>query len=77
LYREGVFTALRESGRRVTLDLRNMDDRPDVLRAAGASGAPLIAAGFEMEAPGPDFLGDHSQAYWTQGQRSYDPAVLK
>jgi hypothetical protein len=77
LYREGVFKALRESGRRVTLDLRNMDDRPDVLRAAGASGAPLIAAGFEMEAPGPDFLGDHSQAYWTQGQRSYDPAVLK
>jgi hypothetical protein len=77
LYREGVFTALRESGRRVTLDLRNMDDRPDVLRAAGASGAPLIAAGFEMEAPGPDFLADHSQAYWTQGRRSYDPAVLK
>jgi hypothetical protein len=75
LYKEGVFAALRESGRRVTLDLRNPGDRPDVARAAAASGAPLSPSGFEMEAPGPDFLGDHGQVYWNRGRGSYDPAA--
>ena len=74
LYQEGVFRALRESGRRVTLDLRNVGDRPDLVRAAAGSGTPLSAAGFEMEAPGPDFLGDHRQVYWNNGRTSYDAA---
>jgi hypothetical protein len=74
VYQEGVFKALRESGRRVTLDLRNVDDRPDLARAASSSGTPLSAAGFEMEAPGPDFLGDHRQVYWNNGRTSYDAA---
>ncbi len=74
LYQEGVFKALHESGRRVTLDLRGVEDRPDLLRAAGASGAPLIASGFEMDAPGPDFLDDHSRIYLTNGRTSYDAA---
>jgi len=74
VYQEGVFRALRESGRRVTLDLRNMEDRPDLVRATSVSGTPLSAAGFEMEAPGPDFMGDHSQVYWNNGQSSYDAA---
>lgn len=75
LYKDGVFAALRESGRRVTLDLRNPGDRPDLARAATASGTPLSPSGFEMDAPGPDFLGDHVQVYWNQGRRSYDPAL--
>src|SRR5579864_5017282 len=56
LYQHSVFTALRESGRRVMLDLRGADDRPDVVRAASESGAPLSASGFEMDAQGPDFM---------------------
>ena len=74
LYQEGVFAALRESGRRVMLDLRNIKDRPDLVRAASGSGTPLSPLGFEMDAPGPDFLGDHSQIYWTNGRTSYDAA---
>jgi hypothetical protein len=74
LYQEGVFTALRESGRRVMLDLRNADDRPDLIRAAAGSGAPLSGSGFEMDAPGPDFMGDHSRLYTTNGRSSYDAA---
>jgi hypothetical protein len=74
VYQEGVFKALRESGRRVTLDLRNVGDRPDLVRATSVSGTPLSAVGFEMEAPGPDFLGDHSQVYWNNGRTSYDAA---
>jgi hypothetical protein len=74
LYQEGVFKALRESGRRVMLDLRGAGDRPDLVRAASASGAPLSASGFEMDAPGPDFLGDHSRIYLTNGRTSYDAA---
>jgi hypothetical protein len=74
VYQEGVFRALRESGRRVLLDLRNVDDRPDLARAASASGTPLSASGFEMDAPGPDFMGDHSQLYWNNGRSSYDAA---
>jgi hypothetical protein len=72
MYQQGVFPALRESGRRVLLDLRNAEDRPDLARAASTSGTPLSAPGFEMDAPGPDFLGDHHQAYWTNGRISYD-----
>ena len=74
LYQEGVFKALRESGRRVTLDLRNVADRPDLARAASTSGTPLGATGFEMDAPGPDFTGDHRQTYWNNGRSSYDAA---
>ena len=74
IYQEGVFKALRESGRRVTLDLRNVADRPDLAQAAATSGTPLSASGFEMEAPGPDFMGDHSQVYWNNGRSSYDAA---
>ncbi len=72
---QGVFTALRESGRRVTLDLRDAEGRPELAHAAAESGAPLSASGFEMDAPGPDFLGDRSPLYWTKGRQSYDPAV--
>ena len=75
LYKEGVFAALRESGRRVMLDLRNPGDRPDVARAAASAGAQLSPAGFEMDAPGPDFLAGHTQDYWSQGRRSYDPSL--
>jgi hypothetical protein len=74
LYQDGVFTALRASGRRVMLDLRNVEDRPDLVRAASASGTSLSPPGFEMDAPGPDFMGDHSQFYWTNGRTSYDAA---
>ena len=74
LYQDGVFAALRESGRRVMLDLRGGNDRPDLARAAAGSGAPLSASGFEMDAPGPDFMGDHNQTYWTNGRSSYDAA---
>jgi hypothetical protein len=74
LYQEGVFRALRESGRRVMLDLRNVADRPDLVRAASTSGTPLSAPGFEMDAPGPDFMGDHRQIYWNNGRASYDAA---
>ena len=74
VYQEGVFKALRESGRRVTLDMRNVQDRPDLVRTAEGSGTPLSATGFEMEAPGPDFLGDHHQLYWNNGRTSYDAA---
>ncbi len=72
---QGVFTALRESGRRVTLDLRDADARPELVRAASESGVPLSASDFEMNAPGPDFLGDHSRLYWTKGRHSFDPAA--
>ena len=74
LYHEGVFPALRESGRRVTLDLRGAEARPDLVQAVSASGTPLSPAGFEMEAPGPDFLGGHNQLYWNNGRTSYDAA---
>jgi hypothetical protein len=56
------------------LDLRNADDRPDLIRAAAGSGAPLSGSGFEMDAPGPDFMGDHSRLYTTNGRSSYDAA---
>jgi len=74
LYQQGVFPALRESGRRVTLDLRGADGRPDLAKAVAASGIPLSASGFEMAAPGPDFMGAHSQIYWNNGRSSYDAA---
>jgi hypothetical protein len=74
VYRNGVFLALREAGRRVTLDLRNLDDRPDLGRAVAESGTPRSPLGFEMDAPGPDFMGDHNQAYWNNGRSSYDAA---
>jgi hypothetical protein len=74
LYQEGVFKALRESGRRVMLDLRAAADRPELARAASGSGAPLSASGFEMDAPGPDFLADQRQIYLTNGRTSYDAA---
>jgi len=74
VYHDGVFRALRESGRRVMLDLRNVADRPDLVRAASTSGTPLSAPGFEMDAPGPDFMGDHRQVYWNNGRASYDAA---
>jgi hypothetical protein len=77
LYQEGVFLALRESGRRVMLDLRGADDRPDLIHAAAGSGAPLSPSGFEMDAPGPELLGDHSQLYGTNGRSSYDAAFRK
>jgi len=72
LYQKGVFAALRESGRRVMLDLRGGDARPDLVRAASESGVPLSESGFEMDAPGPDFLGGDRQIYWTNGRTSYD-----
>lgn len=74
VYRLGVFKALRESGRLVTLDLRNLQDRPDLARAASTSGVPLSDRGFEMDAPGPDFMGDHHLLYWNNGRTSYDAA---
>ena len=74
LYQAGVFKALRESGRLIPLDLRNVADRPDLARATATSGTPLSAPGFEMDAPGPDFMGDHSQVYWNNGRSSYDAA---
>ena len=72
MYQQGVFAALRESGRRVMLDLRGAGDRPDLTRAAAASGVQLSPSGFEMDAPGPDFLADHSALYSSKGQRSYN-----
>jgi hypothetical protein len=75
LYQHGVFAAVRESGRRVMLDLRGTEDRPELERAASASGVQLSAAGFEMDAPGPDYFTGHAVLYWSKGQRSYDPAV--
>jgi len=75
LYQEGVFAPVRESGRRVMLELRGADDRADLLRAVSGSGVSLTVSGSEIDAPGPDFLADHAMLYWTHGQRSYDPAV--
>jgi hypothetical protein len=72
VYQQGVFAAVRESGRRVMLDLRAAD-RPELARAAASAGIQLSSPGFEMDAPGPDFLADHAALYWTKGQRSYDP----
>lgn len=43
-YRAILFPALLASGRRVTLDLRNVDARQDVLRAAIAAGVVLDTA---------------------------------
>jgi hypothetical protein len=43
-FRTIVFPALLESGRRVTLDLRGVEARPDVLRAAIAAGITLDVA---------------------------------
>jgi hypothetical protein len=43
-YRTVVFPAVQEAGRRVTLDLRGADARPDVLRAADAAGVVLEMA---------------------------------
>jgi hypothetical protein len=40
-YRDWVFKAVRESGRRVTLDLRGGSMRPDLLEAATGAGPPL------------------------------------
>ena len=43
-YRTVIFPALQEAGRRVTLDLRGGEARPDVLRAAQAAGLVLEIA---------------------------------
>jgi hypothetical protein len=40
-YRENVFAALRESGRRVTLDLHGADQRADLTKGALQAGVPL------------------------------------
>jgi hypothetical protein len=40
-FRTVVFPALQDAGRRVTLDLRGADVRPDVLRAAQAAGVVM------------------------------------
>ncbi len=40
-YRDWVFRAIRETGRRVTLDMRGWSMRPGMLEAAVDSGAPL------------------------------------
>jgi hypothetical protein len=44
VFRSSVFPALAEAGRRVTLDLRGIETRPDVLRAAVAAGIVLDVA---------------------------------
>jgi hypothetical protein len=44
IFRTTVFPALTEAGRRVTLDLRGTEARPDVLRAAVAAGMVLDVA---------------------------------
>jgi hypothetical protein len=55
-FRTVVFPALQESGRRVTLDLRGIDARPDVLRAAQAAGVVLdVASRSEAAALGSPF----------------------
>ena len=43
-FRTVVFPSLQEAGRRVTLDLRGADARPDVLRAAQAAGVVMELA---------------------------------
>ena len=77
MYQQGVFAALRESGRRVMLDLRGAGDRPDLTRAAAASGVQMSPSGFEMDAPGPDFFADYRALYGSKGQRSYDSLRLE
>ena len=74
MYQEGVFPALRESGRRVMLDLRSVNGRLDLVRAISGSGLPLSPPGFEMDATGPDFLAGHDRVYFTNGRTSYDAA---
>jgi len=58
-----MFTALRESGRRVMLDLHHMDDRPDVGAGAAVSERRSSASGSRWTLPGRNLLGDHSRVY--------------
>jgi hypothetical protein len=43
-FKAAIFPAFKQSGRRVTLDLRGVDARPDVLRAAQTAAIPLEIA---------------------------------
>ena len=49
-YRTVIFPAVQEAGRRVTLDLRGAEARPDVWRAAEAAGIATEIAGRSSEA---------------------------
>ncbi len=81
-YRDYVFKALHEAGRRVTLDPRGSLRRPSLLRAAEEAGVALRLAtapwssGFEIDpplAPGRWEFEGHQLFYWLWGRLSYDP----
>lgn len=44
-FRTTVFPAIQQTGRRVTVDLRGAETRPDVIRAAKAAGVVILVAG--------------------------------
>lgn len=44
-FRTTVFPAIQQTGRRVTVDLRGAEMRPDVIRASQAAGVAILVAG--------------------------------
>jgi hypothetical protein len=57
-FKSQVFPTIQASGRRVTLVLRGMESRPDVLRAA-------IAAGIVLSIPARNFTGSQGHPFFT------------
>jgi hypothetical protein len=75
-----VFAAIRQAGRRVSLDLDGATVEPGVLLAAVESGIPLLRPmapwppSFEIAPPlEPDHAESHADLYWAMGRLSYDP----
>jgi hypothetical protein len=57
-FRSQVFPTIQATGRRVTLDLRGAESRPDVLRAA-------VAAGVTLAIPARNFTGSQGHPFYT------------
>jgi hypothetical protein len=78
-YRNYIFKALREAGRRVALAPAGSLSSPALLKAAAEAGVALSLepsswpAGFEIEA-GRD-LDSHALFYWLWGRLGYDPKL--
>jgi hypothetical protein len=78
-YRNYVFKALREAGRRVALSPAGSLSGPVFLKAAADAGVALRVepsswpAGFEIEVPRD--LESHALFYWLWGRLGYDPKI--
>jgi hypothetical protein len=67
--KDGLFAAVREAGRRVTLELRSSDLSSELLAAAAEDGTPVrVSNRFGMQGPALPFKPASAQLIWDAGR---------